>query len=171
MHQLHFSHQYRISDLWWPKEFSRKQREIFNIPVKTRANRDLESTLYVKLSDYCLPDHQLIGKGLFSIVTFGVQQHITYFSNINVRSLLGRGGYAIKMSKNTVLDCFNFKSSCKASMANDSRGIIHKVSSMSAVSNCKVVIDRNRNTARLVTTKNIPANTEMLWNYGNSYFV
>jgi hypothetical protein len=175
--QHHFVHQYRISDLWWPKGFSRKQRQLFDIPPMTkRVQHELAKTLYVKPSDYCGSYGEDIGLGLFSTIAFGAGQNIAYFTGDiinetekNERVQNNQGGYIILIGSGKYLDCFRYKNKCKPSMANDCRGLKHRISGARGIANCKVVIDSRRNTARLETTKNIPANTEMLWNYGDDY--
>ena len=75
---MHFAHRYRICDLWWPKGFNRKQRQLFNIPaVNDRVASDLEKCLYVKSSEYVNATQGTdIGRGLFASVAWDTDTHI-----------------------------------------------------------------------------------------------
>ena len=75
--------------------------------------------------------------------------------------------HIIRISEGKYLDCYQYRRSCK--MSNDCRGLRHRTNGSSESSNCKVVVDVRQNRVRLETIRNVPPNTEMLWNYGDEY--
>jgi len=171
----HFTHQYRISDLWWPKGFGRKQRLLFDIPkVTMRTANILSKCLYTKYSDFTTAAGASIGKGLFSTITRSVGDNIVNYVGDVIRAVdyearvaNGFGGYAIRISATQFLDCYKYKNTCKASMCNDFHNLRHKTRPRyNAASNVKIVVDARRGIARLEAITPILANTELLTDYG-----
>ena len=171
----HFTHQYRISDLWWPKGFGRKQRLLFDIPrVTKRTATILSKSLYTKDSDFTTAAGASIGKGLFSTLTRSVGDNIVNYvgdviSAVDYEGCVtdGLGGYAIRISATHFLDCYKYKNTCKASMCNDFHNLRHKTRPRyNAASNVKIVVDARRRRAWLEAITPILANTELLTDYG-----
>ena len=73
----------------------------------------------------------------------------------------------IQINATQFYDCFRKRSVCKASMANCSRGIVHRLSGAPGVANSGSRIGRKGGNVhvRLVSTNAIPANTEILHSY------
>ncbi len=145
-----------------------------NIPKVTRRTAALlERTVYTKVSDYITRQGLPIGNGLFPTISRSKGDAVVNFvgeiitrHEYNGRVANGYGGYAVQMSASEVLDCYNYKASCKASMCNDFHNIIHKIGGAVGFANVNIVVDTKRQSARLVAMKGIPANTEMLTTYG-----
>jgi len=178
--QTHFKHQYRIGDLWWPKGFGRDQRDRMRIPdITLRASRELAKCLYVKKSEYVSFAGEDVGLGLFSTITFGINEDVVSFIGDIIdeterlhRIGLGQTGYMIRISAGKYLDCYKYRRTCKASMANDWHRLTHRLSGTSPTGpNIKVVVSSTKNSARIVTTSIIRANTEMLWDYEIEYWM
>jgi len=82
-----------------------------------------------------------------------------------IRVEKGQGGYMIDLGKGIYLDCFPFKDTCKASMANSVENAYDKSTQQRAVRNA--YLDKNKHSKRvfLKSTRDIPAHGEILYNY------
>lgn len=174
----HFQHQYRMGDLWWPKGLKAVQRRRMPITdeVFDRSERESEKYLYVGKSHYQNDTNIPIGNGLFSGIGLKRGDHICFFvgeersvEDYNSRVERGLGGYAHHLTNALVLDCYNLRTVCKASMANTCRGLRHIVSGNTAINNAEIHVDMVRRRVRLVATSDIPANTEILTPYGGAF--
>jgi hypothetical protein len=174
----HFQHQYRMGDLWWPKGLKEVQR--IRMPITDevfhRSERESEKYLYVGTSHHRNDTATPIGNGLFSSIGFKCGDHICYFigeersaAEFKDREERGLGGYAHHFTNSLVYDCYNFKTVCKASMANTCRGLFHIVSGSAATNNAEIHVDVVRRRVRLVATMDIPANTEIMTPYGGAF--
>jgi hypothetical protein len=122
-----------------------------------------------------------VGNGLFASDDIAVGERIGYFQGerinkqqYDLRYQSGRGGYAIHISKDKYLDCFNnakVSQTCMMSMANaispntlNCDGIPTKF-----VSNSRLAVSAVYGTVALVATINIKKGDEILYPYGNSY--
>jgi len=178
-----FRYQYRyLGDLKWPRNMNPTVKH--NIPdFMQRVDDSVYSNLYVKPSNYRALStdgsyNKNIGNGLYSTMKFNKDDKIGSFvgDKISVeeyhqRSLAGHGGYAIKLNNDYIFDCYNFKESCKCSMANTANGLqeygIVNTNNKKANNNCKIsIVD---NVPILKSSTKIKANEELLWPYGNSY--
>ena len=85
--------------------------------------------------------------------------------------ILSKGGYAIKMNERIYLDCKRYfdMQLCMASYANSPKGLLHFTNKTRAAANCKLVIDYQSRTARLVASTVIPVGQEILWDYDDDY--
>jgi hypothetical protein len=102
--------------------------------------------------------------------------HICYFigeersaDDFKSREERGLGGYAHYFTSVLVYDCYNFKTVCKASMANTCRGLIHIVNGSAAINNAEIHADVVRRRVRFVATSDIAANTEIMTPYGATF--
>ena len=73
------------------------------------------------------------------------------------------------MTNDTMIDCFNFRTQCKASMTNTSRGLIHIVSGRAATNNANIRVATRRRLVRQVATVDIPPNNEIITPYKGAY--
>ena len=92
----------------------------------------------------------------------------------------GKGGYAIRLKKGYVLDCYkNAKNgTCLASMANSPRHVKIRVvkeggefNLVDVEANCEIFVNQKNNTIALRVKKKIHilCMSELCWTYGNSY--
>jgi len=170
---LHFKHQYRIADLWWPKGFGRKQRLLHDIPrVTKRTATLLARALYTKVSNFKDAQGASIGEGLFSKIAMSKGDHIAWYTGELVTQKqydeiivtpTRTEGYAIRICPDEILDCFNFHRTCKAFKCNDFHNIMHVRTGGAGFANVDIVVSRGR--VGLFAIKGIPANTEMLADY------
>lgn len=188
----HFDFAYKRGCIVWPKGFSAEQRIDFPI-VSMRKDHNV---LYKAPSYLCArrpgSDQYDVrcGTGLFSCVAFHTNEKIAQFVGdvvstevYNERDAAGRGGYAVRLSASTVLDCYEHKSDCFASFANTARGCVTLQGSdgkeaaqgaavLVAVNNCRLGYtpgDLARGVVYLVASKVINAHIELLWPYGPAY--
>ena len=139
--------------------------------VFARSERESEKYLYVGKSHYQNNSDIPIGKGLFSGIGLKKNDHICTFlgeerphEEYDERVQRELGGYAHHLTNDTVIDCFNFRSQCKASMPNTSRELFHVVSGRAATNNADIRVVTRRKLVRLVATVDIPPNTEIITN-------
>ena len=85
------------------------------------------------------------------------------FEETQRRVDLGRGGYQLQGPANKVLDCYNFRDVCKASMANSPFKYLNIQTGNPAIVNSKLVYDRNRYKFKLLCTKTIYPNDEIMY--------
>ena len=92
----------------------------------------------------------------------------------------GKGGYAIRLMKGYVLDCYNNakKEKCFASMANSPRNVKKRVAReegecnmVTVEANCEIFVNQKTNmiALRVKKSNNILCMSELCWSYGNSY--
>jgi Plant transposon protein len=182
--QQHFAVAFRKGDVRWPKNMTTDQ--ITLITPLERAHNDLYASLYSKPSLLRVQGAE-IGMGLFSglrydknddIVTF--KGEFITFAIYKARESAGLGGYMIQFTADLYLDCYDqWKShNCMASYANSPKNAYNTVTRCMAKPNCRLVINQQHRTARLVcgwdkekTPKSfsIEPDTELLWDYADSY--
>jgi hypothetical protein len=158
----------------WPKGFSHNQRALF----PHRQNRTC-NVFYISPSWYTTNHGADIGNGLYTSVNIKANIRLMNFmgavvplADYNQRVAAGRGGYAIHLNAATVLDCFDFRRECSASMANSPVGLHTLQPGLPAHphSNCRIIVANTaQGTVYLETTQNICRQTELFWNYGTHY--
>jgi hypothetical protein len=113
--------------------------------------------------------NELIGQGLFCSEPIPKDTTIAIFNgtikslkeyNKDIQSEQVEKGYAVGLNKDTVLDCYEAckNNKCFASFANSTKGIQQQ-------SNSKLIVNHKSNQVSLLSIKNIPANTEILYYY------
>jgi hypothetical protein len=122
-----------------------------------------------------------IGEGLFSAVTRPPGAHIATFvgetvssATANRRTANGHGGYMVALSKKLVLDCYATAQQrrCFASTANMARGLLNLATGCAAINNARLSVFKSASagwTARLVATRTILPDTEVLFPYQRAY--
>jgi len=88
-----------------------------------------------------------------------------------------RDGYQVELNEEKILDCYDYKNYCLASMANDYRHCFDLETHRRAVQNAEIVaVNRTRKEdgswdryAFLKATKEIPAYTEVITYYGKKF--
>ena len=115
--------------LQWPKNLESK----LTITSTQRASSIIYASLYAKDSKLRTATGRRIGRGLFSNIKINPDTIICKFQGEIIsddeyvqRVTLGNGGYAIQLTTNKVLDCYNncMEGLCKASYANSSHGML-----------------------------------------------
>ena len=191
----HFTRQYQIGDLHWPRGFNAKSR--MNFPKSPAIDRVGETgklipviagdhfrALYTKSSDLRARDEnghytRMIGIGLFSSVRLNDKEKLGTFKGDLIsaeeydnRILEGRGGKAIKVTNSIYLDCYQnaLSSKCILFKANNGNKCYNISLFESASNNCEIKIISGLITeVNLYTTCKIEANIELCWNYGDNF--
>lgn len=128
---------------------------------------------------YTTSDNDDIGEALLCSVDIPPNTHFIAFDGV-IRSLVefkvrrdeGKGSYAVGIRTDKVLDCYDrcLEGICKASKANNSLKLVHKITGEKAVKNARFGFNTNRTLTILVSLdKLIPANTEIMYSYGSRY--
>jgi hypothetical protein len=180
----HFSHQYRIGEVYWPKGFSKKQCDIFPIVTNyiNRIRTDLFQVLYAApstlrskvINETGREEYSgLIGHGLFSQIIYKKDDAIVEFMGeiiakdiFKARESEDKGGYGVYITTNEVLDCFNHRHVCMGSYANDPKNCFNTFYQRLAIANCYTSTNYKTKTVTLKAKTNIRANVELLWSYG-----
>jgi hypothetical protein len=100
----HFSYQYNIGDLQWPRNMSSDAKKCLHITdIDRRAQSQLLLALYHKPSPLVDRDGQPIGDELFSNISYRYNDTICYFvgefistDDRRARERAGRGGYMVE---------------------------------------------------------------------------
>jgi len=192
--QKSFTVQWIKHELYWPKRFSNTQRNI--LPLQ-RAVNEMYRALYHKESNLRRKDSNgnyttSINEGLFSRLLYNRDDVIATFQGI-VRTQAEymqicvtepwRRKYSIAFSSNgDVLDCWEHynKGLCLASYSNSPRGCVDLATGKKAVDNCRLSVNLAAKTISLKCgvdvhsrlspkTFQIQPDTELLWNYGDSF--
>ena len=119
--------------------------------------------------------------GLFSscAIASGQQVGNTFFvgkfvnaANYRLREAQGKGSYAHKISVDEWYDCFDeaMDGRCLLSKANAPLHCVIFPSLVSATANCEIHINPRTKKIRLLATKNIEPNEEILFNYGSGFW-
>ncbi len=184
----HFGYEYVRGHVYWPKRFTDRQKSVMSISVPSvvsRINTDLTGVLYhipsklLALNRTTNQYTSLIGDGLFSRIAYKVGDTICSFigeivtstQEVDRREALGEGGYTISLIHGTkYLDCFHYRHVCMASYANDPRKCMDTVKQKRAKANCECRMNSITKNVMLKATRSIPANTEILWVYGDTYW-
>ena len=140
--------------------------------------------LYVKPSDLRARDEngcftKMIGMGLFASVRIKSKENLgtfkgelissgEYYSRVNE----GRGGYAIKVTGEIFLDCYDTAPNCLIFKANNGKNC-HNISLCEiATNNCELKISHGLEwRVKLYTTRDIAANVELCWSYGKDFSI
>lgn len=186
----HFAIAYNLGLVQWSKNYSKIQKNINPIiPIAIeRARRELFSCLISKESHLLLQDENTklyvhrIGLGLFSNKSYRKNDCIAEFNGIirtmkiyrtnYVRVGNNKGGYAIHLNNNIVLDCYsNCKGgTCMASLSNCPQNCFDISKNKLATSNARISIDHRTKRVRLMCdVKRIHIGEEILWDYGEDY--
>ena len=192
--QKSFTIQWIKNELYWPKRFSKTQRNI--LPLQ-RAVDEMYRALYHKESNLRRKDDKgkytvSINEGLFSRLLYKRDEVIATFHGITrtqeeyiqiCTTEPWRRKYSICFSSNgDVLDCWEHynKGLCLASYANSPRGCVDLATGKKAVDNCRLSVNLAARTMSLKCgvdvhsrlspkTFQIEPDTELLWNYGDSF--
>jgi hypothetical protein len=164
----------------WPRGFTPQQRALFPIQwAHYEAN-----VLYRAPSWYCARSAngeytRDIGTGLYSSVDLPANRRLVKFNGTvrtreeyEARVLEGKGGYAIHLNAENVLDCYDSQHLCYASMANSSTGVRTTKPGLSAhaQTNCRLVVSNPAlGLAHLDTIRPVAAHKELFWVYGEDY--
>lgn len=176
----HFQYCYRRGCLVWPRGFSAQQRIIFPIVYAALET----NVLYTAPSWYRAADGngeytRVIGKGLFAATVVSTNTRLIRFKGsiitldvYNERVADGKGGYAIHLNATSVLDCYDVRESCLASMTNSPRHLRTNKAGLAAQAeaNCRLVVSNPaQGIVHLHTTRRVLSNTEFFWDYGADY--
>ena len=175
--QRHFQYCFARGHVVWPRGFSHLTRALF--PPISLLNTDF-SCLY-KAQSWCRrrnPDTgrytEPIGYGLFTSIEIPAGTKLCRFygnettqEEYELADAEGRRGYAIKFNANLVLDCYEYRVDCLASMANCASGVrsVHSGRPTVVNNNCRLSL----RAAYLVAEVVIPKHRELLWDYGPDY--
>jgi hypothetical protein len=187
----HFNQKVKMQQVVWPKSVKSNHRA--NIGYFSRAKQEAENALYHKLSHLRCRNRNgehtvLIGDGLFShIMYFGKKrtpsgetdgEPIAQFrgdikseEQYNNDARQGKGGYAIRINRSTVLDCwdkFNARL-CKASWANSHKNCLDTITNTNAKANAYITVNQTTHIVQLRALTIITPHTEILWEYQNEY--
>jgi hypothetical protein len=184
-----FSIMYEQGQVKWPKGLSKASKgRMPNRPQAVRrAANEYMARLYVAPSTMRRQESDgswdaLIGRGLFSELEYGRNQTICQFEGdiidsdtydvLRAEHGQKRVAFAHPLSEDRAyyLDCFNYLTTCKASFANSPYRCMKHGTPLFAAANCFVEISQNRGKMTLkCLVDRIPANTELLWEYEDSY--
>lgn len=135
-------------------------RHRLRLPVADKTEGvDKVNAVYEKPSNFRVcRSNATIGGGLFSCKMYENNERIATFNGnvtssdmYEVEKLADRGGYAIQLSTDNVLNCYQQRidKECMASVANDARYCIDQAkNNASAINNCRLVIDRSKDIPR-----------------------
>jgi hypothetical protein len=176
----HFEYSYRRGCVVWPRGFTPQQRAMFPVlPPNVQSN-----VLYKAPSWYLARDENGeyttdIGMGLFSCIKIPANTRLLRFigdvrprAEYDQRVVEGRGGYAIQLNAHTVLDCYDHKATCYASMVNSPRHLRSTKPELPQIpnTNCRIVVSNPvQGVVHLETTTAVAEHTELFWNYGPDY--
>lgn len=130
------------------------------------------STLYNTLQ------HKFIGQGLFTLNALPPATIVGYYKGeainqeeANYRHSIGKGDKIVKINHSHCLDSYYSAdtNTCMMSKANAPRHCTIGINGPRAHPNCKLIIYHKH--AYIRTIKSISANTELLLNYGNSFYI
>jgi len=121
-----------------------------------------------------------IGEGLFAINQIQPDEVISKFIGVIIddaeyerRKSLGKGGYAIRIKIDNILDCYDYckDRKCWASFANSPLNLVdpHIPQQKFQKANARILIYPENASAYLVSSKIIYAEEEILWKYGATY--
>jgi hypothetical protein len=187
---IHFSHQYLLGDVWWPKSMQRKIAT-HRPPILSLDHRVLAmsfAALYHKPSQLVAIDSNRqtytspTGEGLYSSISYKENDVIAVYVGEEIndielarRDLLGKGGYCHYMSADRHYDCYDsYKAGkCMASYANSTRLVRYTYSATTrVVSNARISVDVRRGKERVALicrVKYIPPHQEILTSYQGGY--
>jgi len=133
-------------------------------------------SLVVQNSSYETDDGKDIGLGLFAGITYRATQKIAYFRGevvpMEIYDKRANQRYGLQIGERWVLDCSDHvqKGLCKASRANDARGLVCKDNrDVSAEPNCRCVPNVTNKYLYLEAIKAIKVGEELFWDYGDEY--
>ena len=78
-------------------------------------------------------------------------------------------GYGVLLSGDRVLDCYNNRANCLASMANRATGVINSFTGIAPVPNCHLVVRGDEAYLRVNQNTNIQPGTEFCYAYGTTF--
>ena len=182
----HFSHQYGIGDLWWPRSMNKKKRKCMGIPpINLRVLSASRAALYHSPSSLRARDRNrqtytsTIGHGLFSSIAYKAGDPICVFSGDIIstveqrrRTEAGRGGYMLYLNRLQCLDCYEhyLKGNCLASYANSTRHVRYNNDpGRVVVSNATLKVCTKNKSFTLYAKTYITQFTEILWSYEHAY--
>jgi len=162
--------------LQWPKNTN--SQLTLRVTSIQRSSNIIYASLYMKETNLIAAYGRVVGKGLFSNIKINPGTVLCKYNGeiisneeYNQRVLEGRGGYAIQLTTNRILDCYktSAEGNCKASYANSSVGLF-KPSGVPCTPNCEIQIDGNL--VFLVSKDDvdiIKEHDELLIDYGDQY--
>jgi hypothetical protein len=177
-----FAVQRHNGDVRWPASFDARKRGLFPERFISRLGEQqvpVSSYVYVRESDLrVVSTQEKIGKGLFASRPIAKKTHVGQFTGTVTEAVAydrlprERQGYALQMTENRVLDCFTQAKSgaCLMSMANQPHNCYNVCTGLPATANCGLIVSsKSKGYFRLVATKDIGVNEELLWPYGPDY--
>jgi hypothetical protein len=139
---------------------------------------ELESyrSLQVKASTCVTEEGKDISFGLFAGINYRSTQKIAYFRGevvlLETYEARGNQRYGLQLGERYVLDCAENSQTgvCKASMANDPRGLKFKDDyDRIPEPDCRCVPNVIGNYLHLEATRNVKVGEELFWDYGTDY--
>lgn len=185
--QIHFEYAYKRGCVVWPKGFTAAARADFP-EVAIRENNVLyKAPSHLRAKDTAGNHTADVGLGLYSCIDYKKDDRITEFNGVvrtkeqyETRVQEGKGGYAVQVDVDHVLDCWDMLKVDYASYANSAVGCMtlqpppgqERSETLYPVhNNCRVTVYTRQGKRRvcLVAAENIPAHRELLWPYGSCY--
>lgn len=183
----HFTYAFNIGEVDWPKRFTKKSKINYRLIPESikRVAMELNKQLYIGPSSFLaynsisnMYDKQ-IGLGLYVYRDFNKDEIIAEFIGV-CKSMLSyqkytvancRGGYAIYINKDYVLDCYHSMKDrkCLASYANCPEDCWDTINNKQANANAVLIINAKQKRARLKAIVDIPRYSEISYKYGDSY--
>jgi len=170
----HFVRQYKAGLVCKPTSSAKHNRALAK--VMERIELESYNALQVKDSSCVTEEGNDIGMGLFAGISYRPTQKIAYFRGDVVRLEIyetrENQRYGLQLGEHFVLDCAENaqRGVCKASMANDPRGLKFKDDyDKIPEPNCKCVPNVVGNYLYLEATRAIKVGEEIFWDYGNEY--
>ena len=178
--------------LQWPKNSHDSQKS--RMPL-VRATIEMKRALYKAPSTLLTKNNASLNYGLFSKLGYrkdetiahfiGIERSVTQWTEICLAEPHKRAYGLISSENGVILDCYDSYTSglCLASAANSPSGCVHYITKAPAVANCRLICPPVKKGSRKnfylkagVTVPEtsednffIPPNTELLWDYGDSY--
>jgi translation elongation factor EF-1alpha len=127
----------------------------------------------VKPSGFALEDEEkdwvvTIGLGLFALKYHDTNEIVAQFEgDIKLESSLHATGYAVKVSETHVLDCYDHKHHCRASMINSVNNALDTKTGEPAVFNCRFYQQTNTAIVTVRTRAPVHKGREFGSTYGN----
>jgi hypothetical protein len=186
---LSFAIQFEMELLQWPRNFSPHQKHVLSKSrlerISQRAELDLYKTLVVSESNFRAfnPITNMydisIGKGLKAGVYYKPLDRVVEWiqgeriskMEYDIRVAAGKGGYALKINAGELVDFFEVRDQCKASMVNDPSGCWDVMLNRKAKVNCRMhaYIRKDKYTFYLKAIDHIYVGNEIAYNYDNEY--
>ena len=170
----HFVRQYKAGLVCKPTSSLKHKRALAK--VMERIEMESYNSLQVSASSCVTEDGKEIGMGLFAGINYRPTQKIAYFRGevltLSSYEMRENQRFGLQLGDRFVLDCADHaqRGVCKASMANDPRGLKYKHDyDKIPEPNCRCVPNVVGNYLYLEATRKIMQGDELFWDYGDSY--